>query len=158
MGLRLRLQPGNFLVFGAGNDSLFWATLNRGHATVFLENDPGWLDLVQKQGQDLVLYSVRYTCRLEEMRVPEGVPPPPLELPDQVRGQLWATILVDAPQGWGDGPGRLQSIFEASRLVAPGGTIFVHDCDREGERYLVGRYLNGFRCTPLTPKLWIFER
>lgn len=156
---RLRLHPGPFLVFGAGNDSIFWATVNRGHATVFLEDDPLWLSNVRDQWGTLDLRHVSYNTRLDR-GVPEQIDsvPPTLELPEEVRRQGWLAILVDAPQGWGEGPGRSQSIHEASRLVAAGGRIFVHDCDRAGEQSLVGRFLEDFRCEALTPRLWFFER
>ncbi len=157
---RIRARPGSLLVFGAGNDSLLWATLNYPHPTVFLENDLAWMEEVRRQSRSLRLYRVDYATRLEEMRIPaqSGTAPPTLELPTEIRGRSWDVILVDGPQGWGDGPGRLQSIHEAGRLLATPGCIFVHDCDREGERYLVGQYLRELRCEKLTPRLWLFEK
>ncbi len=160
IALSLRLHPGPFLIFGAGHDSVLWAILNGGRSTVFLESDPYWMKRIGARARFLDLYQVTYTTRLDEMRVPEikELTPPALDLPETLRVQTWVTILVDAPQGWGDGPGRLQSIFEAGRLVAKGGRIFVHDCDREGERYLTGLYLREFQCHKINPRLWVFQK
>ncbi len=157
---RVRAQPGDLLVFGAGNDSLFWHQINQGHVTAFLESDEYWMKQIRRQSSLLQLHRVKYTSRLSEIRRPEteGCNPPSLDLPECILSREWSSIIVDAPQGWGDGPGRIQSIYEASRLLASNGRIFVHDCDREGERYLVGVYLRKFRVTTLSSRLWLFER
>jgi len=160
IGASLRKHPGPCLVFGAGNDSVFWVLVNRDHPTVFLESDAYWIKRIGRKTKFLDIFPVSYTTRLSEIREPElqNCAPPLLELPQTVRERKWATILVDAPQGWGDGPGRLQSIYEASLLVAERGRIFVHDCDRAGEEYLVGRYLGHFRCHKIGSRLWLFEK
>jgi hypothetical protein len=38
----------NFLVFGLGNDSLFWSQFNHHGKTVFLEDDKDWFASVTK--------------------------------------------------------------------------------------------------------------
>ena len=40
----------------------------------------------------------------------------------------------------------MKSIFAASRLVAPNGYVFVHDCDRPLEREYSAHYLGQHRC------------
>ena len=35
----------------------------------------------------------------------------------------------------------MKAIYMASRLVAPGGCVFVHDCERLPERTYAARYL-----------------
>jgi hypothetical protein len=156
----VREKPGDLLVFGVGNDSLLWHQLNRGHRTAFLEDNAAWIDQVRNQYGALEIHRVAYSTRVADIGKPgsEGKSPPTLGLPESVRTQLWPSIIVDAPQGWGDAPGREQSIYEASSLIAPLGRIFVHDCDREGERYLVGIHLKNFQLRELSPRLWMFER
>ena len=62
-------------------------------------------------------------------------------------------IVVDGPAGHDDhekytgreAPGRMKSIYMASRMVAPGGAVFVHDCDRLVEQQYANRYLGSHR-------------
>jgi hypothetical protein len=156
----LRWHGGPLLVFGAGNDSLFWSALNAGRATIFLENDAAWLEEIRTQSPSLRIYPVIYTSSMSDIAaIASGeIRPKSLELSSEVRREPWKTVIVDAPLGWGDGPGRSQSIYEASRLVAPGGRIFLHDCDRDGEKLLAGRLLSSFTCQRLGPRLWAFDR
>jgi glucuronoxylan 4-O-methyltransferase len=152
----IRCRPGSLLVFGVGNDSMLWDLLNRGYPTVFLESDAFWMKAIGRRWRSLQLHRVVYAARLSEterkMRPDVG-----LVLPEAVRRQPWDIILVDAPQGWGDGPGRRQSIFEAGRLLAQGGRIFVHDCDRQEEQLLTARHLGHLRGQKLTERLWMFQ-
>ena len=39
----------------------------------------------------------------------------------------------------------MKSIYMASELVAPGGAVFVHDCDRVVEQQYAYRYLGSHR-------------
>jgi hypothetical protein len=65
-----------------------------------------------------------------------------MRLPSSVRDAPWDVILVDAPPGGlPSHPGRMQSIYEASRLVSLTGHVFVHDCHREVERVCTDRFL-----------------
>jgi hypothetical protein len=84
--------------------------------------------------------------------------PDRLELVPEVSGHRWDLVLVDAPQGWGAGPGRAQSLNEAVSLVADDGLILLHDCEREGERWLIERYLPAWPCEKLTERLWCFRK
>ncbi len=156
---RLRGWPCRFLVFGTGNDSLLWAGINRWGRTVFLENDAGWREAIAAQSRRLKIEAVTYTTRLAESREilhrPERLE---MSLPRAVRDRRWDLILVDGPQGWGNAPGRMQSIYEASRLAAPRATIFVHDIDRAAEALHAGVHLAGFNSTPITERLTRFER
>ena len=38
-------------------------------------------------------------------------------------------------------PGRMSSIYMASKMIEKGGYVFVHDCEREVERAYVDRFL-----------------
>jgi hypothetical protein len=65
-----------------------------------------------------------------------------MDLPADLRETAWDVVLVDGPAGYENGtPGRMKSIYEASRLVKPNGRIFLHDQEREVEREYADRYL-----------------
>jgi hypothetical protein len=69
-----------------------------------------------------------------------------MDLPVEVGSRRWDVILVDGPTGHKDGqPGRMKSIYAASTLVAPGGCVFVHDCERPAEQAFASRYLGDDR-------------
>ena len=131
------------LVFGVGNDSGYWLALNHGGTTIFLEHDAPWLQAIAKDiGPDPIL-AVRYDSRLEEW--PTLIDQPSrlaIHLPPSVRDTAWDVIVVDAPPGRQPShPGRMQSIYEASRLVSPTGHVFVHDCHRQVERTYSDHFL-----------------
>ncbi len=65
-----------------------------------------------------------------------------MELPAGIEAENWDIIIVDAPHGFNDTlPGRMKSIFAASRLAKTGCDVFVHDCHREVERAYCDRFL-----------------
>ncbi|MEA5526343.1 hypothetical protein [Nodularia spumigena] len=134
----------NFLVFGLGNDSIFWHRLNSGGKTVFLEESEWWLKKVQEKQSALLAYIVNYDTNRTQWRdllhSPEQLEIQ--NLPPEITQQNWNVILVDAPTGSSDScPGRMKSIFLAYQLIAPGGSIFVHDCDREIEQTYCDQFL-----------------
>ena len=130
-----RKAPCNVLIFGLGNDSLFWHKLNRGWMTVFLEDNLEWYHKVTSKEKDLTAFLVNYHTRRGDWRLLLDSPALlAMTLPEQIEEEAWDVILVDAPQGTGDQtPGRMKSIYLASRLVKNLGDVFVHDCHREVE-------------------------
>ena len=65
-----------------------------------------------------------------------------MRLPEQVTQSRWDVILVDGPAGYTDeNPGRMQSIYTASKLIKKGGYVFVHDCHRKVEQVYSDKYL-----------------
>lgn len=140
----VRAKPAcNFLVFGLGNDSRFWAQLNRTGQTVFLEDDQAWFANITKKNPHLTAHRIDYHSRLSQADELLGSPAVfDLALPPFVRKIQWDVILVDAPLGWGESaPGRMKSIAAASRLVRNDGDVFVHDCDRPVEKNFSEKYL-----------------
>ncbi len=131
------------LVFGLGRDSRFWRACN-GPDTLFLEDSPRWTMRVLSRNPCLEVVNVEYGTSMhdaEEMleledELMRGIP-------EGLKHSEWDAALVDGPKGFGDGPGRMKSIFWASRLVVPGGHVLVHDCDRWVERTYADRYLGG---------------
>lgn len=131
------------LVFGLGNDSLFWSSISPGGKTVFLEDNEYWFDKILRQHQNLNAFLVNYNSKRtqweEFLHSPELLD---MELPDDVLKNTWDVILVDAPAGYDDSsPGRMKSIYLASRLSCGGGDVFVDDCDREIEDIYSTHYL-----------------
>jgi hypothetical protein len=160
IAVKLRQRPGSLLIFGAGNDSLLWAAINRGHPTAILESDAAWQQKIQAQNKSLRIFSVSYTTSLSDILPPDEPMPEParLDLPAEITNRRWDWILIDAPQGWGDGPGRWQSLNESLRLVAEDGRIFLHDCERQGERWLISHYLRDWHREELTFRLSCFRK
>lgn len=140
---RLLDRPVRFLVFGLGNDSIMWHRLNKKGRTVFIEDQRHWFKKITKRNPYLEAYLVDYDTKLEQwdelLNSPEKLS---LELPEQVCDVEWDVILVDAPAGYADGtPGRMKSIYTASRLIKDGGSVFVHDANRPVERLYSNTYL-----------------
>jgi glucuronoxylan 4-O-methyltransferase len=135
--------PVNFLVFGMGNDSVFWFNLNRVGRTVFIEDQETWFNRIKLANPFLEAYLVDYGTKLEEaMQLIDHPERLAMDLPAGVRNTEWDVILVDGPAGYEDGtPGRMKSIYEASRLIKKGGSIFVHDQERAVETEYCDRYL-----------------
>jgi len=145
-----RRGPCNFLVFGMGHDSALWMQLNEGGRTVFLEDHDEWYKKITSECPEMEGYLVKYTTTLPEWRdVLEHQERLEIDLPDKITKTSWHVILVDGPKGdpknhqkYGvHPPGRMQSIYTASSLAAPGGDVFVHDCDRQVESTYAHTYL-----------------
>ncbi len=141
--LRAIRQPMNLLVFGAGNDSILWHWANLEGRVTFLEDDPLWLKRIHEERPGLELCPVTYKTSVSEWR--ELIDRPKkleLNIPADIRETAWDIVLVDGPAGYApDKPGRMKSIFEASRLVKPGGSVFIHDSEREVEKNYGEKYL-----------------
>jgi uncharacterized protein (TIGR01627 family) len=135
--------PVNFLIFGMGNDSLFWFKLNQRGRTVFVEDQEEWFRKIRGENPFLEAYLVSYGTSLSEaMELIECPGRLAMDLPPHIRKAEWDVILIDGPAGYaGNTPGRMKSIYESSRLVKPGGSVFVHDQEREVERAYGDRYL-----------------
>lgn len=139
----LRERPGaSLLVFGCGNDSPFWESVNAGGTTSFLENDPAWAETARKELRAAKVHLVAYdTVQAQWWRLLYRPASLAMTLPDEIRTRQWDVIFIDGPAGYrADMPGRMQSIYEASRLVAKGGVIFLHDAERRAERAYAMRY------------------
>jgi hypothetical protein len=126
--------PANFLVFGVGRDSGLWIEANSGGRTVFLENNPEWLDMARKYNPGIELYQVTYsTIRSQWRELLLNRDALAMVLPAEVLSIRWSTIFVDSPDGRLDASiGRMQSIYAAFTLKPD--HVFVHDCDREVEQ------------------------
>jgi hypothetical protein len=135
--------PCNLLVFGLGNDSLFWLKLNRGGVTLFLEDNADWFQKITARSKMLSAFLVNYHTRRTDWKLLLESPALlDMALPDQVTHADWDIILVDAPNGWTEqDPGRMKSIYLSSRLIGDSGDVFVHDCNREIEDAYCNKFL-----------------
>ena len=129
------LAPCNFLVFGLGQDAHAWAELNKGGRTVFLEDDIEWIDKFSET--ELEIYPIKYTTKVEDHEKINFSDTDKLflEMPNSIEGENWDLILVDAPLGHQPprpykGPGRMQSIYNAHRLLKDNGICIVDDMGR----------------------------
>lgn len=137
----------SLLVFGCGRDTLFWEAVNREGATTFLEDNPGWASRARASVTSATVHLVTYDTKLPDWRQLLDSPAKlVLDLPEEISARRWDVILVNGPAGHNDAQtGRMKSIFAASRLVAPGGCVFVHDCQRPAEEAFASRYLGDSR-------------
>lgn len=133
------------LVFGLGHDSPFWCRVNNRGRTVFLEDLEPWYRQICSRYPDIEAYVVPYPNNItqweELLDRPERLA---MDLPPQVSRASWDVILVDGPRAQkyaAETPGRMSSIYEASRLVEKNGYVFVHDAQRTVENAYSWRYL-----------------
>jgi len=128
------LSPCNFLVFGLGDDSYLWDTINAGGRTVFLEDDADWAEKFDKSS--LEIYNVEYhTQGKDHEKIGFHESDLSIELPKEVERCRWDLVFVDGPLGHNPprpfkGPGRMSSIYMASKLLKKGGIAIVDDFGR----------------------------
>lgn len=127
--------PCRLLVFGLGNDSVFWMRVNRGGETLFLEDNEFWLKRIQQRTPGLEACLVEYNTKRRDWKMllksPDSLE---MTLPEETNTEKWDVVVVDGPAGYDDNTsGRMKSIYNASKLVKAGGDVFVHDCNREVE-------------------------
>ena len=144
--------PGNFLIFSVGKDSGLWMDINAEGKTVFLEDNPEWLQWAKSMYQDMEAYLVKYDTQRKQWqdllnRQREGENCLSMELPENLLATEWDFIFVDAPAGYLDEtPGRMKSIYTAAKLAFTSRTnhtdVFVHDCDREVEDMYTNYFLH----------------
>ncbi|KAL6529114.1 phosphoacetylglucosamine mutase [Orobanche hederae] len=177
------LGPSNFLVFGLGRDSLMWAGLNLHGRTLFLEEDPLWVQAVLKDAPALRAHSVPYRTKVSEadqllhhyrtepdcsaknsfLRGNHKCRLALDMLPDEVYDTEWDMIMVDAPRGYfPEAPGRMSAIYSAAVMARnrekSGVThVFVHDVDRMVEKMYAEAFLCRKHLVKAVGRLWHFQ-
>lgn len=138
-----QIKQSNMLIFGVGNDSILWASLNKRGKTIFLEDNIDWLNNIANRYPQLIIQKVQYsTKRKDYMQYIENPESFPFDLPQDINTQAWDLVLVDAPAGYNDDtPGRMQSIYTAHKLLQSGGYLFIHDMNRHVEQVCVKSFL-----------------
>ena len=124
--------PCKLLVFGLGNDSVFWSRLNRGGITIFLEDSQDWLQRFTNRSPEITAFLVNYNTQRKDWKMFLEHPSLlDMTLCDDVEQEEWDVILVDAPTGRNDQTlGRMKTIFLSSRLINTSDDVFVHHSDR----------------------------
>ncbi|OVA09543.1 putative polysaccharide biosynthesis protein [Macleaya cordata] len=177
------LSPCNFLVFGLGHDSLMWSSFNPRGTTLFLEEDPKWVQTVLKDAPNLHAHTVKYRTHLSEAddliksykSEPNCLPDKAFlngntqcklaltGLPDEVYDKEWDLIMIDAPRGYfAEAPGRMGAIFSAAVMArnrkGSGVThVFLHDMDRRVEKMFAEEFLCKKYRVKAVGRLWHFE-
>lgn len=139
----------NLLVFGVGFDSVFWANVNVGGHTVFLEYNSDWARYVHHQAPDLSIYTVNLQTQLDHnddrylsmdtwknltLRV-YGI-----NASIDVLSTSWDVIIIDGPAKEYS-TGRITALYSGVELVRPAHALtVVDDC----ERPLVRKYADLF--------------
>ncbi|PSR84756.1 Methyltransferase [Actinidia chinensis var. chinensis] len=176
------LSASKYLVFGLGNDSVMWASLNTRGTTLFLEEDPEWVQSILKEAPDIRAHTIKYPTKLSQAddllssykSEPECLPPKsylrgnvkcPLalaNLPEEVYETEWDMIMIDAPKGWyADAPGRMGAIYSAAVMArnrkGSGVThVFLHDIDRRVEKIYAEEFLCKKYFVKGVGRLWHF--
>ncbi|XP_061338740.1 arabinogalactan O-methyltransferase 1-like [Gastrolobium bilobum] len=176
-------RPSKFLVFGLGHDSLMWASFNPGGTTLFLEEDPKWVQTILKDAPSLRAHTVRYRTQLREanallssyrsepacspskayLRGNEACKLALQNLPDEVYETEWDMIMIDAPKGYfAEAPGRMAAVFSAAVMArnrkGSGVThVFLHDVDRKVEKVYAEEFLCKKNLVKGVGRLWHFE-
>ncbi|KAM7269663.1 hypothetical protein ACFE04_025160 [Oxalis oulophora] len=177
------ISPCNFLVFGLGHDSLMWRSLNPRGKTLFLEEDPKWVEIVLGKSPDLNAHTVNYRTKLSEAdELMSTYKSEPLCSPnnavlrgnDKCRLALsnlesefyeteWDVIMIDAPKGYfPEAPGRMAAIFSAAVMArhrkGSGVThVYLHDVDRKVEKEFAMEFLCRKFLKDEVGRLWHFE-
>jgi len=140
------LSPCNMLVFGLGDDSYLWDEINAGGRTAFLEDNESW---IENFSNNIEIHSVEYHTKVEDYEtIGFDETLLKIELPDTIRETDWDIIFIDGPLGHNPprpfkGPGRMSSIYEASRLLKSGGIAIVDDIGRVVEDKYAFHYFGG---------------
>ncbi|PHT99669.1 TMV resistance protein N [Capsicum chinense] len=176
--------PCNFLVFGLGHDSQMWASFNSLGNTLFLEEDPKWVQTILKDAPFLHAETVKYRTMLSEadelvehyrkepdcsakksfLRGNHGCKLALDMLPDEVYHKEWDVIMIDAPRGYfAEAPGRMAAIYSAAVMARnrPKGKgvthVFLHDVDRKVEKIYAELFLCRKYLVKGVGRIWHFE-
>lgn len=180
----LSRAPCNFLVFGLGHDSQMWHSFNPRGTTLFLEEDPKWVQTVLKTAPFLNARNVIYRTKLSEaeklLQTYRREPDCTLdkmflrgndkcrlalnELPEEVYNKEWDLIMIDAPRGYfPQAPGRMAAIYSAAVMArnrkGKGETthVFLHDVDRRVEKAYAEEFLCRKYLVKAQGRLWHFQ-
>ncbi|MCO5567860.1 hypothetical protein L7F22_021556 [Adiantum nelumboides] len=178
-----RRGPCNFLVYGLGHDSPLWQALNFGGLTIFLEEDPKWIEEMTKAHPSLQAFHVTYSTMvlqadslLAHTRENKQICSPRHDdlqrsdcklalksLPPLVYSTKWDVIMIDAPRGYfPEAPGRMSAIYSSAvmamaREKTQSTDILLHDVERPVEKAWGNEFLCSKNRRDAVGKLWHFQ-
>lgn len=138
-------QPNcKLLIFGCGNDSPLWFSINKKGRTVFLETSSKWKNttLAKAPNLEIQLYDLpndmTVASCLKSDILPDIQPPPILF------EETWDVILIDGPPGHNPDidPGRAMAIKWVSQIRTKKTHVFLDDMNRPLERAYGEKYLD----------------
>ena len=157
-----KASPCNLLVFGLGEDSYLWNKINDGGVTFFLEDSADWISKINDGS--LMVKQVRYHTEVSKhLEIEFDEEKLQLNLPTEVSDLEYDFIIVDAPLGHQPprpykGPGRMSSIYTASKLLKDDGTVVIDDMGRPVEKKYALHYFGENNLVQLVEKkVGIFE-
>ncbi|KAL7603166.1 probable methyltransferase At1g27930 [Lactuca sativa] len=172
----LQKSPCNLLVFGLEDQYLKLPTINKGGATVFLEDKPEKLMKMKGNGDGVQVFRIRYKTSAKEAykllkharrdsscsvrRLTSKCKIAVTGFPKEVLKIKWDVIVVDGPGGDGpESPGRMGAIYMAGVLARSGnGTnVVVHDVDRMIEKWFSWEFLSEKNLVSSKGKFWNFK-
>lgn len=142
----------NLLVFGLGEDSYLWTSANNGGKTVFIENIKSWAEKFTDLDVEIVKYNTTVLDFPHNLNADKLL----LDLPERIKDYKWDIIIIDSPVGHNPpcikdqcnlcsptnpAPGRMASIYTASKLVHNKSIIIVDDTNREIENKCTKLYI-----------------
>ncbi|KAJ6307652.1 hypothetical protein OIU76_017449 [Salix suchowensis] len=160
-----------------------WTSLNPHGTTLFLEEDPKWVQTIVKNAPTLNAHTVQYRTQLKEAdSLLKTYRSEPLcspskaylrgnykcklaltGLPDEVYEKEWDLIMIDAPRGYfPEAPGRMAAIFSAVVMArgrkGSGVThVYLHDVNRRVEKMFAEEFLCRKYLVKAVGRLWHFE-
>lgn len=131
--IKRRAKACNFLIFGCGNDSIFWSAINKNGKTLFLETSLQWKDKIAALHPELDIVTYDVGSNTVEASGAGRLEIP--QIPEYIKQTKWDTILIDGPQGFAkDSPGRAIPIIWSSLMAHDDMDIFVDDYERRIEQ------------------------
>jgi hypothetical protein len=133
----------SMLIFGLGNDSPLWETVNCNGRTVFVEDDVEWITTVSTKSPSLEIHHLEYNSRVEHaLEFLEN--PVEIKIDDSVDTECFDVVLIDAPKGYApDHPGRMIPAYYTSqnaRKCKTASVVFLHDVGRQVEQLIAEHY------------------
>jgi glycosyltransferase involved in cell wall biosynthesis len=134
--IRAAAPGANVLVFGCGNDSDLWSTINFDGFTQFVEHDPIWIERIRKRHPHLNIEEISYGDSTVAGTLPiDLVSLSASPVPQYLLSREWDVIVIDGPPGGtGSAPGRSLPIYWSSQIARAETHVFVDDYERTLER------------------------
>ncbi|CAH1423174.1 unnamed protein product [Lactuca virosa] len=147
----LQKSPCNLLVFGLEDQYLKLPTINKGGATVFLEDKPEKLMKMKGNGDGVQVFRIRYKTSAKEA----------YKLLKHARRDSSCSVrrLTSKCGDGPESPGRMGAIYMAGVLARSGnGTnVVVHDVDRMIEKWFSWEFLSEKNLVSSKGKFWNFK-